>query len=146
MFLNCSQLRKRLQKCHQGLSNAFFKTNFLAKSSKFCVVWIILFCSNSMRYKHFKTCVSIRLSATAKFDFPIGPIFYVTIPYSDIGNLKPLQILFVRHLDHMLVKLKKKSFHDKKKMFLLLTEHFLSLFFGAPLVIGGPKAPKIHPC
>ena len=62
---------------------------------------------------------------TGNIYFPIDRVFYVTIADVDIGNLKSLNALFNKFLDHMLVTFEQnrmiRTIHnfklfDKKKM------------------------------
>ena len=41
---------------------------------------------------------------TAKIDFPIGRVVYVTIADADFESLKSPHALFKKYLDHLLVK------------------------------------------
>ena len=106
----------------------FFCFVFLSKSSKFCVVWTIRFCSNftNMWYKHFLRNVTWRdfslsvsvltmvarksfngkVRPTAKIDFLMGHNYYVTVADAEIGSLKSLHrpTLFDKYSDHMVVK------------------------------------------
>ena len=100
---------------------------FCVKSSKFCVVWTIRFCSSfiSMWYKYFygmygetldfhvSIIKSFNGKFTAKIDIPIEYLRYHCWYW--YRKFKSLHTLFDKYLDHMLMKVWTKSYGPNYK-------------------------------
>ena len=125
-------------------------SNFLSKSSKFCIFLTIRFGSNftSMWTKHVSNNVGrdiirlpmltfggtegkrrlLTLNLLQKFIFSDGKFYFtmVTITNADIGSVNFLHTLFDKYLDHTLVKLNKivQSIHN----FALFGKKWLTIF------------------